>query len=286
MVAIPLVVSPHAAHATPEPRHLVILNAVDPYVPAFITLDRALRETIEARSQAQVEFFSETLDMHRFPRELLDDDMVALLEKKYRRLKVDVVLAITPIAVDFAQRHRDDIWPGATMVVDAVSVKSLARLALEPVVSGIPYVLAFERTLDLALRLKPNTRLIAIVSGSGPCCDYLGDLKQRLQQRSQDLEARYLVDLSLEETLAAVAELPEDAIVFFTALFRDSTGRPLVPRRVLEQLAEKASAPIFGVYGSQIGYGLTAGWIVPFDVQGRATGELIARLLAAEQTCG
>ncbi|MBK1650274.1 sensor histidine kinase [Rhabdochromatium marinum] len=276
---MPLSLSARPADSLPEPRRVVILNATDPYLPAFVTFDGALRATIKARSREPVDFFSETLDMHRFPRELLDDDVVALLEKKYRRLKVDVVLAVTPIALDFAQRHHQDIWPGATLVFEGISVRSLTRLAPESGVQGIPYGLAFARTLDLALRLKPDTRLIAVVSGSGPCCDYLDDIKDALQRRAQHLEARYLVGLSLEDTLAGVAGLPENAVVLFTAIFRDPTGRPLMPRQVLEQLAEQSSAPIFGVYGSQMGHGLTAGWIVPFDVQGRAIGVLVARLL-------
>lgn len=166
--------------------------------------------------------------MHRFSPALLDGDVVALLEKKYRSLKVDVVLAVTPIALEFAQRHRDELWPGATIIFDGVSVRSLARLAPAPGVRGIPYGLAFERTLDLALRLKPDTRLIAVVSGAGPCCDYLRDIQALLERRSPDLDARYLVDLSLEDTLAGVAGLPEDAVVLYTALFRDST-RPNSP---------------------------------------------------------
>jgi len=45
-----------------------------------------------------VELFAEALDMHRFPRKLLDQDVATLLRKKYRDLKADVVVAISPSA--------------------------------------------------------------------------------------------------------------------------------------------------------------------------------------------
>jgi hypothetical protein len=85
-----------------ETRRIVILKATDPYLAAFLALDGAQREAIREGSRMPVELYAETLDMHRFPRKLLDQDLVALLRKKYHDLRVDVVVAVTPIALDFA----------------------------------------------------------------------------------------------------------------------------------------------------------------------------------------
>jgi len=64
-----------------ESARVVILNATDPYLPAFLALDSALRETIRADSRAPVELFAETLDMHRFEKTRFEDELVALLKK-------------------------------------------------------------------------------------------------------------------------------------------------------------------------------------------------------------
>ncbi|MCG6943679.1 MAG: hypothetical protein LJE69_20810, partial [Thiohalocapsa sp.] len=71
-------------HSGGVPRRVVILNATDPYLPAFLALDGAMREVIRTDSTDPVELFAESLDMHRFPRKLLDGDVAALLRKKYR----------------------------------------------------------------------------------------------------------------------------------------------------------------------------------------------------------
>jgi hypothetical protein len=92
------------------------------------------------------ELYAETLDMHRFPRKLLDQDMVALLRKKCRDLKVDVVVADAPIALDFAERHREEIWPGAVIVFNSVPAASLRDLNLDPRTIGIPVQLQLQRT--------------------------------------------------------------------------------------------------------------------------------------------
>jgi len=155
-------------------RRVVILNATDPYLPAFVALDSALRAAVRANSPSPVEFYAETLDMHRFPRKLLDPDVVAMLQRKYHDLQVDVVVAIAPIALDFARRHRKDIWPGAAIVLNSVSTTLVDERTLEPDVIGPPNRLELGQTLDLALRLRPETRQIAVVAGtSGQCCEYV-----------------------------------------------------------------------------------------------------------------
>jgi hypothetical protein len=158
--------SPMAGDTDVEVRRVVILNSTDPYLPAFLALDAALREVIRACSRAPADLYAEALDMHRFPPELLGQDVVALLRKKYRDLRVDVVVADAAIALDFAQRHRAEIWPGAAIVFNSVPAAELRERTLEPRTIGIPVRLEFGQTLDLALRLRPETRRIAVVSGA------------------------------------------------------------------------------------------------------------------------
>jgi hypothetical protein len=169
-----------------EARRVVILNSTDPYLPAFLALDGAQREAIRAGSREPVEFYAEALDMHRFPRKLLDQDVVDLLREKYQDLKVDVVVAVAPIALDFAQRHRAQLWPGAAIAFNSVSATLLKERRLEPFTIGLPVRLELEQTLDLALRLRPKTRRIAVVAGAeAPCCGRpaLAQVLERYEER-------------------------------------------------------------------------------------------------------
>lgn len=104
----------------------------DPYLPAFLALDGALRVAITAGSAETIEFYAELLDMHRFERSRFERELVALLRQKYRDLKVDVVVAAAPIALDFAQRNLAQIWPGATIVFHSVPLSVLRARSLDP----------------------------------------------------------------------------------------------------------------------------------------------------------
>jgi len=238
-----------------------------------------MREAIRAGRSAPTELFAETLDMSRFPQTLLEPDLAELLRKKYRGLKVDVVVAAATIALDFALRHRDAIWPGATIVFHSVSDAELGARRLPPRTIGLPVRYDFGSTFDLALKLRPGTRRVAVVAGASESDRaMLAIARASLERFASRLEIQQLAGLTLADTLAAVRALPQDAVVLYVLMFRDGAGVPQVPRDVLERITEVSRAPVFGVFETFLGHGIAAGSIASYAAQGRRTGELVARL--------
>ncbi|HRW64792.1 MAG TPA: ABC transporter substrate binding protein [Candidatus Competibacter sp.] len=281
LLVAPTTVSAQARDSESASHRVVILNTADPYLPAFLALDRGLREAItRAEHGVPTELYAETLDMFRFPRTLLAEDVVALLRKKYHDLKVDVIVAAGSIAFDFAQRYRAEIWPGAAIVFHSVPAASLEKRGLDPHMIGVPSRLEFGQTLDLALRLRPTTRRVVVVAGiAEPDSTHLSLMRTLLEHYAGKLEIQYLTGLTLAETIAAVGMLPSDAIVLYLTMFRDGDGVPLVPRDVLTQVAAVSRAPVFGVHETYLGHGIAAGSIASYAAQGRRAGELVARVL-------
>jgi signal transduction histidine kinase len=283
LLTLALAAAPLAGAAEAAPRRVVILNAADPYLPAFQLFDRAFRETVRTKYPGSLELHAETLDMHRFPRAQLDREVLALLRGKYRDLKVDVVVAAAPIALDFAERHRDEIWPGAAIVFHSVPVGVLSGRSLAPRTIGLPVRLDFGPTLALALRLRPEARRIAVVAGTGdPDRRNLALARPALERLAGALDIRYLVGLTLADSLAAVRALPADALVLYLTVYRDADGKPLVPRDVLSQVAAVSPVPAFGVFETYVGSGIAAGSIATYATQGQHAGELVARVLKGE----
>jgi signal transduction histidine kinase len=264
-------------------RRVVILNTGDAYLPAFIEFERGLRESIDEERDPPVALYPESLDMNRFPQALVDDEVVALLGKKYRGVKVDVVVAAGTIALEFARQHRADLWPGAAIVFFSVPVGALEALRLEPGTIGVPIRFEFGPTVDLALKLRPATRRLVVVAGTADSDRrYLALARAALERYAPRLEIRYLVDRTLAETVAAVQALPDDTVVLFLTMYRDAAGVPLVPRQVLKQLAAASNAPVFGLFDTYFGYGLVAGSTASFEAQGRRAGDLVVRILNGE----
>jgi signal transduction histidine kinase len=261
-----------------------MLNPGDPYMPAFRALDQATRTEIRARAGPAVEFYAETLDMLRFAPAGLEQGTRAFLREKYRHVPVDAIVAVETTALDFAERHGGELWPGAAIVFNSVPTSVLERRTLGPRTIGVPIRYEIGPVLDLALRLRPQARRVVVVAGTGEFDAVLVRLaRSALQAHDGKLEASFLVDRSLADTRAAVAKLAPDAVVLFLSMLRDGDGAPRLSRDVLSQLEAVSAAPLFGIFETYLGGGITAGSIASFDAQGRRTGELVARVLNGEQ---
>ena len=272
------------ARATEAPAHVVMLSASDPYLPAFVVLDHAAREAIRASSGRRVQFYAETLDMLRFPRAQIEGEVIALLRRKYREVKVDAVVAVETTALDFAERNRGDLWPGAAIVFHTVPMATLAGRPRAPRTIGVPVRYEIEPTLELALQLRPQTRRIVVVGGTAEFDRGLQRLARPvLDGLSGRLKVDYVVDSPLSEMLAGAAKLPSDAIVLYLSMFRDGAGAQHVPRDVLRRYAAVSKAPVFGMFETYLGEGIVAGEIASYEAQGRRAGELVARVLNGER---
>jgi signal transduction histidine kinase len=278
-----LITSAWANDTEGEAKRVVILNSTDSYLPAFLLLDNAMRKTILAESNIPVELYAEALDLNRFLPSRIENELLALLRKKYQDLKVDVIVADGPIALDFARRHGEIIWPGATIVFNSVPIPLLQKHKPDPDIIGVPLQFDFVKTLDLALRLRPETQQVVVIAGTAdPDQKRLSILKNSLERYRKKFDVRYLVGLSLADTITAVRAIPADAIILYVTVFRDGNGAPKVPRHVLTRLAKVSHAPIFGTFDTYLGNGIAAGSIVSFETMGKLTGKLVARVLNGE----
>jgi signal transduction histidine kinase len=263
-----------------EHRYRVLtLNTSDPYLPAFLGLDAAARAAITARLGSQVEFFVESLDMLRFPRSQDEVDSIARLLERYRQIPIDVVIAAGPGAWDFAHKHRS-LWPDASIVFEGTTREGIDLSALREQDGGVLLDYDARGTLELALRLLPETRHVVLVAGNSKDDRWFMDYAQRaLQPWSDRLEFTYLTDRSIALVAAEVGQLPAGSIVFFLNMFLDSTGVPNVPRPEIGTIAAASSVPVFSMIDTHIGAGGIAGSIVPWSDQGTRVGELVVDLL-------
>ena len=104
------------ADAAEEEARVLILNGLDPYLPAYLAIDSAMRASLANEAARRIVLYSELLDAQRFPVEYLEPEELALLAKKYRALPIDVVVTVTRPAFDFFMRHGEQLWPGARLV--------------------------------------------------------------------------------------------------------------------------------------------------------------------------
>jgi signal transduction histidine kinase len=281
MTALVLCGAAGPLRAAEEERRVLVLYGLDSFLPPYVVWDKAMRENLAGATNGPVTFFSESLDAERFDMGSLDSELAALFAKKYRALRIDVVVAVARSGLAFFERHGEQIWPGARVVYNGFLGAEFKPAALPP---GASAVLSFPDTagtIDIALRLQPRASRVVVVSG-------VSDVDKSVEQQARKAlaardgrpETEFLSGLPLPELVARVAALPPDSIVIYLVQFRDRDGRPYDPIYVLRAILEASRAPVYGVIETYIGLGAVAGSVASYESRGRLIGEQVRRALA------
>ncbi|MCX7144050.1 MAG: PAS domain S-box protein [Proteobacteria bacterium] len=93
------------------------------------------------------------------------------------------------------------------------------------------------------------------------------------------LEFEYTTQLSLDQMLKHVGNLPPHSIIIFTQYNRDTTGKVTVAYEVEAMIVKAANAPVFGLYDFNLRNGGIGGSVVGVKDLGERTGRLALDLL-------
>ena len=269
------------AKAADEEARVLILNGTDPYLPAYLEIDGAMRTRLVQEADRRVVLFSEPLDGQRFPTERYEAELAALLAKKYKDLRIDVVVAISQVALDFYRRFGAQLWPGARLVFSGWPGETFDRAGLPADATAVVTSPNFAELVDMARRLQPDARRLIVVSGASDL-DRRSErvMRQTLSGKPEALPSEFLIGLPQHELAERLAAEPAGAIVVYLAQFRDRLGRPYTPRELLRAISAKSAAPIYGVVETYIGFGMAAGIAESYVDHGKLIAQRIGEALA------
>ena len=132
--------------------------------------------------------------------------------------------------------------------------------------TGVFHHIDARATVDVALRLHPDTRQIVVVGGSSRLDrGYLDVVREDLHGLASPVALTYITDKPLRHVLAAVAALRDDALVLFVSMQSDGEGVARTGPEIVEALRRVARVPIYGMSGNFLGRGIVGGML--FDVR-------------------
>jgi signal transduction histidine kinase len=265
-----------------RPWQVVILYDGDPTLPAFVALDAAMRRALTAPGRHRVDVFYEILDQLRFPAANIDGELVALFAKKYASMHVDAVAAINPASLDFAELHRSRLWPDARIIFSGIPVDLLRSRTLSPKTTGIIFQPDVAGTVELGLQLRPETRRLIVIYGSGDFDRTMADLTRgQLAPIANRLAIEYWSDASVDEFVRRIAGLDRRDAVLYLSIGRDADGRTFVPREVLKRLSTASPAPVYGLFETYMGYGIVGALTYSYEARGKHIGEFVHEVLSS-----
>ena len=264
-------------------RRVLVLYSDERLLPANLIADEAIRATFAAESKNRIEFHSEFLDVSRFPGDAQQQRQRDFLRDKYRERLPDLVIAGGGPALEFLLKYRSELFADVPIVHCSVDAEALPKEMPDAKIAGVPIHRSAASTLELALSLQPDTRNVAVVTGSTP-----QDLEAAEQFRRETptfadrVSFTWLTNLSLSDLRAELSRLPDDTVVLYLTMFQDAAGGSFTPRQALALFAPASRAPIYGLYDTYLGNGIVGGSMVTFEEIGRKAARLGMHILEGE----
>jgi PAS domain S-box-containing protein len=285
-----LLVAPfHKSLALEPSKRILLLYSFGYGLPAYEKVNPAFLSVMKNAGVSNDDLFFEYLDLLRNTDKEHRHDLLNLLLHKYAGNRIDLIVTVHGPALNFLLNEGKEICPNVP-VVSLLAPENIETGGEGRQIVSMPIRLDMRGTLERALDLFPETRRVVYVGGfSAIDRRFEGEARSAFAPWQDRLEFEYTGDLSLEEMLRRISELPPRSVVIYGNLFSDKTGRAFIPRDVAEMVAKASSGPVFGLYDTLLGTGIVGGSMLSFGAEGARAAEvaldiLNGKIMPAEKT--
>ena len=253
-------------------------------MPAYQKATPAFLSVMEAGGININDLFFEYLDLQRNNNAEYRQKLADLLRYKYAKHQVGLIVTVHTAALDFLLDEGKGLFPDAPIFSyllvrpELIEAKNTGRRILLR-----PQSQDMGGTLEIALKMFPQTRKIVFVTGTASGDRNLEyEAKRAFEPWRDKLEFQYTNDRSVEEILQLVASLPPRSIVIYSNVFSDKTGRTFIPREVGKMVAKAANAPVFCLWDTLIGNGPIGGSLLSFEAEGTYAANVVLDILSGK----
>src|ERR1700758_1799152 len=246
IVCILLFAVPCAA-ATPQPaeKHVLLLfnNRAPDNLPLFLgTFAPAVRARVPGLITFHVDYIAPPARgvQANFSDEEIDSFLASEAEtfrRRYAGLKLDLVVATSPTPLEFSMQYRDKMFPGAPIVFTGLGSRQYAGTTWPAGVTGVMLPVGLRETIDLALRLEPDTENVAVISALDQF--WIEATQQEILRYDGRIKEILLLGPASYDLFKKVVALPPHTVVLFH-LASPPFGQPaLAGRDLIDAVSER-----------------------------------------------
>jgi PAS domain S-box-containing protein len=276
--AIPL----RAQNAAPH-KNVLALYWYGREYPTNVMYEQGLRAALGADGEQPPEYYSEYLEIDRFPGEenLLRD----YLRQKYANHTIDVIVASAETPFEFLLADRT-LFPGVPIVYTAFGPVEAAPERSVPGVAGVFIVGVYRKTLETMRAIHPDAKQVYVITGlpngGGKAREEI--IRRELAPFERDVSFTYLTDQPTNVLVDAVSHAPPGSLVMYVRHSEDSPHGSLTPIEAASLLARVSTVPVYSIARVYFGQGIVGGYLADHEVIGAQAGALALRIASGVST--
>ena len=225
------------------------------------------------------EIYGENLDLLLFPSDRFAKFLATFLKEKYAAQRPDLVILLYIGNLGTAGKLLVQLFPGTPLIVAGYTEEEVSPDQFGSLVSGIAQRVDPRATLELILRLQPETRRIVVIGGTAEIDrNVMNRVKDAATSFAGRVNFEFWDNRSMAELRQAVSALPPRTAILFSRMFRDGAGQAVISTQAGQSIAQWAKAPVYVMTDTTLGTGAVGGSVGSVEAFGKRAGEL-ARLI-------
>lgn len=200
---------------------------------------------------------------------------------KYKKIDLDLVMVTDNNAFEFMRRYHQELFPDVPVVFCGVNFYQKEMIRDHPLFTGVLEESDARGTLECALKLHPETKLVYVVVDHSPSGEAaIKCIRSALKGFGAGITIRYSEDVALAGVLAEVSHLPRHSLVLYASYYRDKNGRFFDVGEALHAISERSRVPIYGMAELDLGHGIVGGMLMSSYSQGQAMAQIALHVLS------
>jgi PAS domain S-box-containing protein len=245
------------------------------------SITRGIESVLGGRKDVEIWF--EYMDTRRVHDETYLNLLHELYFHKFRHYRFDVIISSDDHAFNFLLTHHADLFPETPVVFCGVNYFKDEMLAGRHFFTGLVESFDIRGTLDVALRLHPNTRqIVTVVDATATGKTNKKLLSQLMPDYENRLSFRFIEEVDMAELQKTVRSLPQDSIILLLHFIEDKSGHIFSLEDSAEMISRHANRPIYSFWDFYLNHGIVGGMLTSGLTYGEKAAEMALRILNKE----
>lgn len=240
-------------------------------------------ESAFSKDISTIEIDFEYMDTKRYYDEFYFNLLFKTFKRKYENKIFDVIIVSDNDALMFALKYRQDIFKDTPIVFTGINNFTDSMIEGNSKITGVVEETDPYRTIQIALRLFPNTREILVINDRTTTGMAMKkEIQQVIKQFQDTIKFTFYDDFDLKDIPQRVSNLPTDTLILLVVVNRDKSGNFFAYEESLSVIYKNTNVPIFSFWDFYLGNGIVGGMLTSAFSQGKTAGDLALRIIKGE----
>ncbi|GKX65695.1 ATP-binding protein [Inconstantimicrobium mannanitabidum] len=202
-----------------------------------------------------------------------------LYKYKYKTVKFDAIIAISNDAVDFLDKYANDLFPNTPVLFCAIDQSRRTTLKNHILFTGLYKSEDYKDTINIALKLHPNTKHFFIISQRNI---FYSSISDKLSSSSK-VDFTYCTDTDINRVKEKIDKLSSNTVIFIGTQFINNQHDPISISNTTNTLFKNCPLPVYAIGYSYMNNGIVGGMLTHGIKLGENIGDMTIRILNGEK---